>query len=139
MTTSSERLDKIYSEILNYRETILENPKNLSLEECIQWLISEHEYFIKNDIYMSSYMEHLYDNGIINHVYNEEDNTLDLDNFFTTNEALLLQRNILLKIIKKQKLENHYINEVNKVLLKHDLAINNEDQTTPRKNTTFSA
>jgi hypothetical protein len=137
--TSSNRLNDIYTQLLDYRETILENPQNLTLEESIQWLISEHQYFIKNDILTTSYMEHLEDSGVIDHIYNEEDNTLDLDNFFLINDFLLMQRNILLKLIKKHKLENQYVNEVNKLLSQYNLAIDSEDQTLPRKNTTLPA
>jgi hypothetical protein len=50
-----------------------------------------------------------------------------------------MQRNILLKLIKKHKLENQYVNEVNKLLSQYNLAIDSEDQTLPRKNTTLPA
>ena len=138
-TSSSERLDKIYSKLLDYRERLLENPKSLSLEECLDWLLKDHEYFIITKLHLTSYLEHLQEIGVLKTIMDEETNTLDLDNFFTTNDALLMQRNVLLKIIKKHKLQNEYINETNKILMQYNLAIDNEDQTSPRNNTTFSA
>lgn len=136
--TTEQRLDDLYIKLLHHREKLYENPKTLSLEEAFNSLLEEHEYLLRNDILLTVYLEHVYRNGLIQNIFTEE-GTLDLDNFFMTNDAIHLQRDLLLKIVKKHNLQDEYLTNINKILLKQDLAIDDENQTTPRANTTFEA
>lgn len=107
----NDRNKSVYEKILLYRDLIGIDGIP-TLQEAVDELLGSHLWMSEQLSKIIEYMEHLEDQNIIASD-NDGGGILDVSEFIAINNALLLERNILMGIIKKNNLHKDYKNILN--------------------------